>query len=182
MDPRPAGQERRASPVQELQLVCFRMGGEEFALSIMRIREIVRPQRIARVPRAPAFVEGVINLRGTILPVVDLRRRLGIPHDPDERRARFLVVGLEQSLVVFVVDEVKEVIRAPRDAVLPAPALVRGVDASYLLGVLPVGERLVMLLHPERVLTAAETADLRAMQAELAAGRGEPGEAAAAGE
>lgn len=154
----------------DLQLVCFRMGGEEFALGIMRVREIVRPIKVVRVPRAPSFVEGVVNLRGQILPVIDLRRRLGLPQQDDERRTRFLVVALADSVVLFVVDEVHEVLRAARDSVLPAPVLVRGVDASYLLGVLPVGERLLMLLHPERVLTSAETEELRRLSAEVALG------------
>lgn len=152
----------------DLQLVCFKMGGEDFALGIMRVREIVRPLKVVRVPRAPSFVEGVVNLRGQILPVIDLRRRLGLPHENDERRTRFLVVALADSVVLFVVDEVNEVIHASRDAVLPAPALVRGVDARYLLGALPIGERLVMLLHPERVLTSAETDELRRLDAEMA--------------
>ena len=159
----------------ELQLVCFRMGGEEFALGIMRVREIVRPLKVARVPRAPSFVEGVVNLRGAILPVIDLRRRFGLSAAADERRVRFLVVSLRDSVVIFVVDEVHEVMRAAREAVLPAPPLVRGVDASYLLGVLPVGERLVMLLHPERVLTSAETEELRRLEAEVAAGAADAG-------
>ncbi len=182
-----AGASAPGTTAPELQLVCFRMGGEEFALGIMRIREIVRPQRIVRVPKAPSFVEGVINLRGEILPVVDLRRRLGLPHDTDERRTRFLVVGLERSVVVFVVDEVTEVVRVPRDAVLPAPALVRGPaespagvpagvrEADCLIGVLPLGERLVMLLHPGRVLSAAEARELR----EASLGAGGAGEAGA---
>jgi purine-binding chemotaxis protein CheW len=155
-----------APPTTEFQLICFRMGGEEFGLSITRVREIVRPLRIARVPRAPSFVEGVINLRGAILPVIDLRVRFGLPREADERRARFLVVGIGPSLAVFVVDEVTAVIRAPREAVLPAPSIVRGIDASYLLGVLPLGDRLVMLLHPERVLSAAETAELGRLPAD----------------
>lgn len=159
-----------APAAAELQLVCFKMGGEEFALGIMRVREIVRPLKVVRVPRAPSFVEGVVNLRGAILPVIDLRKRLGLPEVADERRMRFLVVVLKDSVVLFVVDEVNEVIRASRDSVLPAPALVKGVDAGYLLGVLPVGDRLVMLLHPERVLTSAETDELRRLEAEVASG------------
>ncbi len=167
------------APGPELQLVCFRMGGEEFALGIMRIREIVRPQRIARVPRAPSFVEGVINLRGEILPVVDLRRRLGLPGEADERRNRFLVVGLERNVAVFVVDEVTGVVRVPREAILPAPPLVRGIDAECLIGVLPIGDRLVMLLHPERILSAAESRELRQLSLEpAAAGEAGPGDAA----
>lgn len=165
-----------AAAPTELQLVCFHMGGEEFALGIMRVREIVRPLKVVRVPRAPSFVEGVVNLRGAILPVIDLRRRLGLPETADERRTRFLVVALRDSVVIFVVDEVNEVIHAARDVVLPAPALVRGMDASYLLGVLPVGDRLVMLLHPERVLTSAETEELERLEAEVASGTADGGD------
>jgi purine-binding chemotaxis protein CheW len=162
------GRDSGAAP--ELQLVCFRMGGEEFALSIMRVREIVRPLRIVRVPRAPSFVEGVVNLRGAILPVIDLRARLGLARSDDDRLTRFLVVALGRSMVVFVVDEVNEVLRAELGQVLAAPEMVRVVDASYLLGVLPVGDRLVMLLHPERVLSAAERDELRRLEVDVAAG------------
>lgn len=164
------GAQAAGSAAADLQLVCFRMGGEEFALSIMRVREIVRPLRVARVPRAPSFVEGVVNLRGTILPVIDLRKRLRVAPAEDERRTRFLVVALGESVVLFVVDDVTEVVRAAREQVLPPPPLVRGIDASYVIGVLPVGERLIMLLHPERVLTDAETAELRRLSADVAAG------------
>jgi purine-binding chemotaxis protein CheW len=167
---RRGGGDRGPGAAVELQLVCFRMGGEEFALSIMRVREIVRPLRIVRVPRAPSFVEGVVNLRGAILPVIDLRARLRLARSDDDRRTRFLVVALGRSMVVFVVDEVHEVLRAELGQVLAAPEMVRVVDASYLLGVLPVGDRLVMLLHPERVLSAAETDELRRLEVDVAAG------------
>jgi purine-binding chemotaxis protein CheW len=121
-----------------LQLVSFRVGEVEYAVDIMRLKEIINPIRVLPVPKAPAFVEGVIELRGAILPVVDLRRRFDLPARPFERTTKFLIVGVEiagrRMIVALVVDGVGEPIRVAKEQVRPAPVLARGRE-SYFSGV-----------------------------------------------
>ena len=97
-----------------VQLCTFRIGGEDYAIDIMRVREIIHPLPITPVPRAPAFVEGVIRLRGDVIPVLDVRKRLGVAAASPTRKSRFLVVNVAGRRVGLVVDEVREVLRLPR--------------------------------------------------------------------
>ena len=124
-----------AAAVQRVQLCTFRIGGEDYALDIMRVREIIQPLPITPVPRAPAFVEGVVRLRGEVIPVVDVRKRFGLPPSPPTRKTKFLVVHVAGRRLGLVVDEICEVLRLRRDEIRPAPALV-GLDAPrFFLGV-----------------------------------------------
>ena len=118
-----------------VQLCTFRIGGEDYAVDIMRVREIIQPLPITPVPRAPAFVEGVVRLRGEVIPVVDVRKRFGLPPSPSTRKTKFLVVHVAGRRLGLVVDEVCEVLRLARAEIRPAPALV-GLDGPrFFLGV-----------------------------------------------
>ena len=117
------------------QLCTFRVGGEDYALDIMRVREIITPLPVTPVPRAPSFVEGVVRLRGDVIPVLDVRKRLGLPAAPPTRKTRVLIVSVAGRRLGLVVDEVAEVLRLPRTAIRPAPALVGGGGRHFFLGV-----------------------------------------------
>jgi purine-binding chemotaxis protein CheW len=117
------------------QLCTFRVGGEDYAIDIMRVREIIHPLPITPVPRAPAFVEGVVRLRGEVIPVLDVRRRLGLATTPATRRSRFLVVNVAGRRIALVVDEVREVLRLPRSEIRPAPSLGAAGGPRFFLGV-----------------------------------------------
>jgi purine-binding chemotaxis protein CheW len=118
-----------------VQLCTFRIGGDDYAVDIMRVREIIQPLPITPVPRAPAFVEGVVRLRGEVIPVVDVRKRFGLPPSAAGRKTKFLVVHVAGRRLGLVVDEVCEVMRLDRADIRPAPALV-GLDAPrFFLGV-----------------------------------------------
>jgi purine-binding chemotaxis protein CheW len=110
----------RADPVVEL--CAFRVGDEEYVIDIRRIREIVQPLTVTQVPRAPEWMEGVANLRGEVVPVLDVRRRLGLEPRPPTRRTKFLVVHVAGRVIALVVDGVSEVVRIPRSAIGPPPA------------------------------------------------------------
>ena len=136
-----------------VQVVSFSLGEEVFGLDILRVQEIIRPMEITRVPNAPTSVEGVINLRGRVIPVVDLRKRLGLPvpeheHDP---RERIIVLKREPKPVGLVVDAVSEVLRFPREALEEAPEMVSRVEGRFLSGVAKVRDRLVLILDPDAV-------------------------------
>jgi purine-binding chemotaxis protein CheW len=148
-----------ASTEEDTQVVIFRLGSEEFGVPIMSVQEIVRvPDSLTRVPKTPAFVEGVINLRGTVLPVIDQRARLGLAHIERNDRQRIMVYTLGSGLRTgFIVDAVAEVLRIPRQQVEAAPALS---DEQALLinrvAKLDGGKRLVLLIDPDQLLGAGE--------------------------
>lgn len=130
-----------------LQLVTFEVGSEEFAIPILSVQEINRMMEITRVPQSPQFVEGVINLRGKIIPVVDLRQRFGMP--PAERNGdnRIIVVEVSGRVIGFTVDRVNEVLRIESGIVEPAPAMVASLDSDYVQGVGKLPDRLLILLE-----------------------------------
>jgi purine-binding chemotaxis protein CheW len=139
------------------QLVIFKLGHEEFGVDILQAKEIERMvHEVTRVPKAPAFVEGVINLRGDIIPIVDLRKRFNLGNIDITPKTRIIIVEIEGSQIGMVVDAVFEVIRVPVSAIEAAPSITRGVDAYFLNGVANLAERLIILLNLERVLSAEE--------------------------
>jgi purine-binding chemotaxis protein CheW len=140
----------------ERQLVVFQLGAELYGVEIAGVHEIIRLQAITRVPRAPAFVEGIINLRGKVIPVVDLRRRFGLPAATHTRASRIVVVEIGDQVVGIIVDAVIEVLRVNAATVEPPSPVVAGLDAEYLRGIAKLPERLVMLLNLDRVLARDE--------------------------
>ena len=125
-----------ATQVEPLvQLCAFRVGDHEYAIDLMRVREIIQPLPITPVPRAPEYVEGVINLRGQIIPLVDVRKRFGIGDQPASRQTRFLIVNLAGRVLALVVDAVLEVMRIPRSVIRPTPALAGAGGSRLFLGV-----------------------------------------------
>ena len=98
-----------------LQLVTFSIGEEEFGVNILKVQEIIRTMEITKVPRAPEFVEGVINLRGKVIPIIDLRRRFGLAPKAHDKNTRIIVIEINNIIVGFVVDAVSEVLRIPAD-------------------------------------------------------------------
>lgn len=147
-----------------LQLVSFVIESEEFGIDILKVQEIIRPVEITRVPNAPTFIEGVINLRGRIVPVVDLRKRFGLPERERDQNTRIVVVELNDRVVGFMMDAVKEVIRVDRSVIEPPPDLAIGIDTHYIKGVAKLEDRLLILLELEEVLTADEKTAVRAAE------------------
>jgi purine-binding chemotaxis protein CheW len=138
----------------EIQLVAFRVGPQEFALDILQVERILRYERPAPLPKAPAFLEGVVRYEDTAVPVVDLRKRLELP-DPVREETRLVVLNLEDQRVAVVVDEVLEVMRVDSTTITPPPPVVRGLAAPYIAGITR-GKRTIVLLHVGRLLTATE--------------------------
>ncbi len=149
----------------DTQLVIFRLGAEEFGVPIMSVQEIVRvPDVLTRVPKTPHFVEGVINLRGTVLPVIDQRSRLGLPAIERNEGQRIMVYLLGGVRTGFIVDSVAEVLRIPRGQIAAAPSLSQ--EQSRLIGRvanLDGGKRLVMLIEPSQLLQGSEGQAVAAM-------------------
>ena len=139
-----------------LQLVTFSIDEEEFGVNILKVQEIIRIIEITRVPRSPEFVEGVINLRGRVIPIVDLRRRFGLAAIAHDKDTRIIVIELNSLVVGFIVDAVSEVLRIPADTVEPTPPVAAGVDSEYISGVGKLQDRLLILLDLDKLLTAED--------------------------
>lgn len=139
-----------------LQLVSFAIGEEEFGVDILKVQEINRMVNITQVPNSPHYVDGVINLRGKVIPIIDLRTRMGISRKPHDKDTRIIVVELDGKTVGFVVDSVSEVLRIPASITEPPPVLTVGVDASYITSVAKLEDRLIILLDLDKVLSTEE--------------------------
>jgi purine-binding chemotaxis protein CheW len=157
----PAATRSRAAN-DEFQLVVFELGDERYGLDIATVYEIIRHQPVTAVPQAPSFVEGVINLRGRIIPVVDLRRRFGMAGCTLTKASRIVVCEAAGTRVGLVVDGVSEVLMVPIDAVEQTPEVASGYDTSYLRGIAKLGERLVILLDLGGLFGDADAAALAA--------------------
>lgn len=136
-----------------LQLVTFMVGAEEFAISILSVQEINRMMQITRVPQSPSFIEGVINLRGKIIPVMDLRKRFNVDALDDTSDSRIIVVEVATRVIGFTVDRVNEVLRIDSGIVEPPPSMVSGVESEYVQGVGKLDDRLLILLNLERLFS-----------------------------
>ncbi len=145
-----------------LQLVSFNIGEEEFGVDILKVQEINRMLEVTRVPNAPEYVDGVINLRGKVIPIIDLRRRFGLERKEHDKNTRIVVVELNGKVVGFVVDAVQEVLRIHKSVTEPPPPIVAGIEAEYITAVGKLEDRLLILLDLEKVLSNEHTKTLAA--------------------
>ena len=136
----------------EEQLVTFSLGTEEFGVDIMCVQEIIRIPPITHVPKAPSYVEGVINLRGNVIPVVSLRSRFGMERVEDTDLSRIVVLQIQGKVFGIRVDAVTEVLRLDSEGIEPPPQVTVGVDSHFIRGVGKIGERLLILLDLTHVM------------------------------
>lgn len=136
----------------ERQLVVFDLAGEAYGVNIGTVREIIRMQAVTHVPETPDFVEGVINLRGRVIPVVDLRKRFGLATSEHTSDSRIVVVDIAGHDIGVIVDAVTEVLRVAGSAIESASALITTEDSYYMDGIAKIGDRLLILLDLDRVL------------------------------
>ena len=161
------------------QCVVFSLGEEYYGIDIFQVREIIRIPTIVKLPQAPEFVEGVINLRGGVIPVLDLRRRFGMGKAEDEAGRCIVVVELGEQTLGVIVDGVSEVLEIDEASIEPLSPYVAPAEARSVSGIAKVGERLIILLDLEQALSWKERERLKALaQAEgLVASNGDRPEA-----
>lgn len=138
------------------QMVSFRIGREVFGVPIAMVQEIVRVPEVTPVPDMPPFIKGVINLRGKIVPVIDLGRRLKLEAMPSSKSSRILILEVEKRVIGLLVDAVTEIIRIPPESVEPPPEIVSSIAAEYLIGVGKLPNKLVILLDLRNILKPEE--------------------------
>lgn len=151
-----------------VQVVSFRLGGEEYGVDIAQVQEIIRMVEITHVPRAPHFMEGVINLRGQLIPIIDLRTRFGMPRIQATKSTRIVVTEIGSKRVGIVVDAVSEVLNIPIENVEDAPEMIAGVGTEYIQGVGKMNERLIIMLDLTMVMSSEEKQELASLDAPAA--------------
>lgn len=149
----------------EHQLVVFELANEHYGVDIAMVEGIIKMQQITAVPHAPSYVEGVTNLRGAVLPVIDLRKRFNLPLEDTTKDSRIIHIAIDNVKVGMIVDAVSEVLRVPEEAIEPTPPIVTTVDSAFITGIAKIDNRLVILLDLGKVLSINEQEKLMALSA-----------------
>jgi purine-binding chemotaxis protein CheW len=137
-----------------IQLVAFLLEQEEYGIEITKVREIILPGEITRLPQTPDYIQGLIHLRGEVIPIVNLRRRFGLPDRQTTDETRIIVVNLGDKMLGIMVDAVSEVLRTSRENRVPPPPAIAGAGREYLIGLVKLNNRLLILLDIERLFGA----------------------------
>jgi len=149
--------------------LTFKLAAEEYGLEILKVQEIIQMQAITRIPRTPEFVRGVINLRGKVIPVVDLRRKFSIDSIEDTERTCIIVVQIRSHdhvlIMGVIIDEVREVLDIPEASIEDAPAFGSSIDTEFILGMGKIGQTVKILLDIDKVLSVQELQHLQAATA-----------------
>jgi purine-binding chemotaxis protein CheW len=140
-----------------IQLVSFNLDQEEYGVDVLKVREIIRMPIVTRVPNTPHFVEGVINLRGKVIPIISMRKKFGLMETEYDKQTRIMVMDVDGELMGFIVDSVSEVIRVSGSEIQPSPAVVvSSIDQDCIAGVINQAERLLVLLDLEKMFSNDE--------------------------
>ena len=146
---------------REKQIVAFTLGTEIYGVDIATVREIIPIQQIVNVPRAPEFVEGIINLRGRVIPVLDLRKHFGFERKTGDPNQRIVLVETGAESIGVIVDSVSSVLRVRDDAVEPPSSVIVGAEIEYIYGIAKVDDNLIVLLDLTRIISDAEKRTLK---------------------
>jgi purine-binding chemotaxis protein CheW len=158
----------------ELQMVVFDLASEYYGVDISDVREIIRMQNITRVPGTPEYMEGVLNLRGKIAPVVDLRKRLNLKVNEQTKESRIVVIDIENKDVGVIVDGVTEVLRIPVSSVEPPSQMLTSGDNVHLKGIAKLQDKLVILLDMDSVLNDCKSLNMEMIRSEIEAEAADP--------
>jgi purine-binding chemotaxis protein CheW len=146
---------------KNLQLVIFELSGEEFGVEIMQVSEIIPVSRITSIPQAPECIKGLINLRGKIVVVIDLNKRLGFSSKETDSLSKIIIMEVRGTVIGMLVNSVTEILRLPLSSIEPTPEIIKSkINAEYLTGVGKVGNRIIVLLNLARVLGEEEIDEL----------------------
>ena len=138
------------------QVVGFKIGEEEYVIDILKVQEIIKPVDITPIPDSPEFIEGVINLRGMVIPIISLRKRFNFEEKENNSETKIIVTKIDNHFIGFLVDSVTEVLRIPSNLIEPTPPLVSKIGSEFLAGVGKLEDRLVIFIDIDKILSAEE--------------------------
>ncbi|MFD2212830.1 MULTISPECIES: chemotaxis protein CheW [Bacillaceae] len=144
----------------DLKVIVFQLQDEEYGIPVQQVRSIEKVQHITRVPRTASYIKGVINLRGVVTPIIDLRKRFGLKDLEDTESTRMIIVSKEDMEVGFIVDAANDVIDIHQDIIEPAPEVVGAVEVEYIQGVAKLDKRLIVMIDLEQVLKSNDERSL----------------------
>ncbi|HHY90987.1 MAG TPA: chemotaxis protein CheW [Clostridiales bacterium] len=145
----------------EKQYVVFKLAGEDYGVDIMNVKEICEYKESIKIPNAPSFVDGIINLRGDITPIINLKKRFRLEDQGITSDTRIIVINIQNKQVGFIVDEASQVLRISEENIEPAPELVVGIDKKYIEGVGKLDERIIIILNLEHILSEEEKKEIQ---------------------
>ena len=146
------------------QLITFIVEKENYGVNIQEVKEVIKIREITKLPKAPSFVKGVINLRGDVIPIIDFRDKFGLEQMEYTDMTRVIVVEVDNKSIGVVVDSVSHVIRISHDEITPPPPMIGGIAEEYLIGIGKIGEDLIILIDIEKILTFEEKIELDEME------------------
>lgn len=138
--------------VESLKVIVFQLADKEYAIPVSQVQGIEKTMHITRVPKTPRYVKGVINLRGVVTPIIDLRERFDLDISSDNESTRIIIISLDEMEVGFIVDAANDVMDIPKESIEPQPEVVGSLEEEFISGVAKVGKRLLILLHLDKVL------------------------------
>ncbi|MEN1761892.1 chemotaxis protein CheW [Anoxynatronum sibiricum] len=147
----------------EKQYVVFKLNQEEYGVAISHVQEITEIKSITSVPNTPAFVEGIINLRGKIVPIVSIKKRFDLPLEGELEEQRIIIINLNEKQVGFIVDDASQVLTMDENQIESPPELIAGIDRDYIIGIGKVDEKIIVLLDLEKILSDKEKKEIEAM-------------------
>lgn len=139
-----------------MQLISFYSGGEEYGMEILKVREIIRFKEITKIPEMPSFIEGIINLRGSIIPVINLRKRLGLPVKEFDKDTRIIVIDIDNNVVGLIVDKINKVIKIDEEILEDTPGMVEGKKSKYIDSIAKMENSLLLILNPDKILSDSQ--------------------------
>lgn len=142
--------------MNDVQIVIFNLGDEEYAVDIMQVKEIVNYLNPVKVPNTPEFIEGIINLRSEIIPIINLKKRFNIADNDKKVQTRIMVMNIDSKKIGFVVDDASEVISIRKENIEPAPDIVAGVDKKYISGIGKKEDRILIILELDKLFSEKE--------------------------
>lgn len=145
------------------QLIKFQVGDEVFGIGITQIHQILKPQEIFKVPNTPPFIEGLLNLRGKVLTVFNLRKRFNMPDKENDENTKIIIINKDEYLLGFTVDSVTEIVRIPDEEFVETPPTLKSFDRRFLSGVAKLGDKLILMLNLDQVLTPDEAQQVKAI-------------------
>lgn len=162
----PAVKDECATKESIIQLVSFELGGEQYGVDVLSVREIIRMATITKMPNTEDYVDGIINLRGTVVPIISLRKRFGLCESEQDHNSRILVMEVGDGMTGFVVDGVSEVIRIHSSEIQPPPSLILsgGLSNEFITGVFNHGERMLIIIDLGRMFSCEEQEYLNSIQ------------------